>query len=46
MRGRSLTHAGTGSQCPTTAVTYVTAHRQGLHWVGWGAVAAKEEERW
>ena len=42
----ALTHpAGTGSQRPTAAVTYITAHGQGLHWVGWGAVAAKEEER-
>ena len=38
----ALTHpAGTGSQRPTAAVTYITAHGQGLHWVGWGAVAAK-----
>lgn len=44
LEGRSLTRAETGSQSPTAA-TYITAHGQGLHWVGWGAVAAKEEER-
>lgn len=37
-------YMGTSHQSPATD-TYVTAHRQGLHRVGWGAVAAEEEER-